>query len=66
MFIGVSDREERHGNIRKLKEKKRNDDDLRNYREWLKKASKFHNYNIFHYHTKDMHVSMYVFVDITF
>ena len=41
MFIGVSDREERHGNIRKLKEKKRNDEDLKNYREWLKRASEF-------------------------
>ena len=40
VFIGVSDREESHGNIRKLKEKKRNDDDLKNYKEWLKRASK--------------------------
>ena len=40
VFIGVSDREESHGNIRKLKEKKRNDDDLKNYKEWLKRASR--------------------------
>ena len=44
VFIGVSDREERHGNIRKLKEKKRNDDDLANYKEWLKRASKLEMY----------------------
>ena len=40
VFIGVSDREESHGTIRRLKEKKRNDDDLKNYKEWLKRAGK--------------------------
>ena len=39
VFIGVTDREESHGNIRKLKEKKRIDDDIKNYKEWLKRAS---------------------------
>ena len=46
VFIGVSDREESHGNIRKLKEKKRNDDDLKNYKEWLKRASKLACYSV--------------------
>ena len=41
VFIGVSDREETHGNIRKLKEKKRNDEDLKSYKEWLKRASTY-------------------------
>ena len=38
MFIGVSDRQETHGNIRRLKENKRIEEDLRNYRDWMDKA----------------------------
>ena len=43
VFIGVSDREESHYNIRMLKEKKRIDDDFANYKEWLTRASTFRN-----------------------
>ena len=38
VFIGVSDRQETHGNIRRLKANKRIEEDLCNYREWMEKA----------------------------
>ena len=38
MFQGVSEREEEQGNVRKSKEKQRDDEDTQNYRQWMKKA----------------------------
>ena len=38
VFIGVSDREEEHGKIRRLKAKKLMEDDLQNYNDWLRIA----------------------------
>lgn len=36
MFIGVSDREEKHGENKRLKAKKQMETDLKNYNDWLK------------------------------
>ena len=41
VFIGVSDRQEEHGNIRKLKETSRINEDIKNYKDWMKKAGTF-------------------------
>ena len=41
LFIGVSDRQEEHGNTQVLKERKKMEEDLKGYREWLKKACEF-------------------------
>ena len=41
VFIGVSDRQEEHGNIRKLKETSRINEDIKNYKDWMKKAGMF-------------------------
>ena len=41
MFIGVSERQETETNIRQLKEKKKNDKDLENYRNWIQKSRKY-------------------------
>ncbi len=38
VFIGVSDREELRGNIRRNKLKKRIENDLINYNDWMKKG----------------------------
>ena len=38
MFIGVSDRQEARGNIRKLKEKKRIEEDIQGYKKWMDRA----------------------------
>lgn len=38
VFIGVSERQETETNIRQLKEKKKNDKDLENYRKWIQKS----------------------------
>ena len=38
VFIGVSDRQEEHGNIRRLKETSRINEDIKNYKDWMKKA----------------------------
>ena len=38
VFIGVSDREEEHGKIRRLNAKKLMEDDLQNYNDWLRIA----------------------------
>lgn len=41
VFIGVSDRQEEHGNIRRLKETSRINEDIKNYKDWMKKAGTF-------------------------
>ena len=38
VFQDVSEREEEQGNMRKSKEKQRDDEDTQNYRQWMKKA----------------------------
>ena len=38
MFQGVSEREEEQGKVRRSKEKQRDDEDIQNYRQWMKTA----------------------------
>ena len=40
VFIGVSERQETETNIRQLKEKKKNEQDLENYRKWIQTSRK--------------------------
>ena len=41
VFIGVSDRQEERGNIRRLKETTRINEDIKSYKDWMKKAGTF-------------------------
>lgn len=41
VFIGMSDRHEERGNIRRLKETSRINEDIKNYKDWMKKAGKY-------------------------
>ena len=41
VFIGMSDRQEERGNIRRLKETSRINEDIENYKDWMKKAGKY-------------------------
>eukprot|EP00731_Ephydatia_muelleri_P001240 Em0001g1240a len=38
VFQGVSEREEEQGKVRRSKEKQRDDEDIQNYRQWMRKA----------------------------
>ena len=40
VFIGVSERQETETNIRQLKVKKKNEQDLENYRKWIQTSRK--------------------------
>ena len=42
MFQGVSEREEEQGKVRRSKEKQRDDEDIQNYRQWMRKARRSH------------------------
>lgn len=49
VFQGVSEREEEQGKVRRSKEKQRDDEDIQNYRQWMRKARRSPHCSLWHY-----------------